>query len=570
MKSNITFVTSYMKIYDSEYDESKTFFKRLQLFIKIVELNINICLFISHEYESIFHDLAIKYKNLKIIQIHSIEDLEISKLLKDNDNEIFYNLPQKRSEIKDLPNYMILMNSKIDFLYRTITNNPFNSEYFFWFDFSLPYIFNNIEKSLAEIKKYAYRNYVGSFIAIPGCWNHKIYDIEFLKRQVVWRFCGGFFIGDKKSLLNFYDISIKNFKGFLKLTNTLLWEVNYWAWLESCNYINVLWFEADHNDTIIKIPSHLYTVCIQQFTDKICNYNFPNIISSDNDKFFVSSSSYIYDYINNKHILNSRYVNYYYKDNWDCDFFNVMRQIRNINVKSELNDSFIPNDYNLMNVEDDKLILNFNAFSIGLEDIRLYHDNDTIKFIASNINYNSYGKSRMIIGDYDYENNICKNLKLINMRWESKCEKNWSPIPSYIDNNKLFIYKWSPFTVGFIDTENYFKIAIEKKYEDHMVNKFRGSTTFIKYDDNYFIGLVHYSIPGIPPIYYHALVLLDNKTNLPLFYSDPFKFSEKPIEFCIGFTIIDTKYLFWFSQMDREPLFIQIEMSMIPILNVVY
>jgi hypothetical protein len=156
------------------------------------------------------------------------------------------------------------------------------------------------------------------------------------------------------------------------------------------------------------------------------------------------------------------------------------------------------------------------------------------------------------------------------MRWESNCEKNWSPIPSYIDNNKLFIYKWSPFTVGFIDTENYFKIAIEKEYQDHMVNKFRGSTTFIKYDDNYFIGVVHYSIPGIPPIYYHALVLLDNKTNLPVFYSDPFKFSKKPIEFCIGFTIIDTKYLFWFSQMDREPLFIQIEMSMIPILNVVY
>ena len=42
MANKVTFVTSYLKIYDSDYDETKTFEKRLELFMKIVELNINI------------------------------------------------------------------------------------------------------------------------------------------------------------------------------------------------------------------------------------------------------------------------------------------------------------------------------------------------------------------------------------------------------------------------------------------------------------------------------------------------------------------------------------------------
>jgi hypothetical protein len=563
MKSNVTFVTSYLQIYDSDYDASKTFEKRLELFMQIVELGINISVFISPEYENIFNNIAKTYDNIKVLEVISINQLIFTKIV--NDNKEYCNLPENRSNIKDTSNYMILMNSKTEFLYKTIIANPFNTEYFAWFDFSLPYIFKNINKTLIEFKNHSFRNYIGSFITIPGCLNFKINDINYLKTQVSWRFCGGFLIGDKNSLINFYNVSVNYFPDFLKLTNNILWEVNYWAWLEGCGHISPLWFLADHNDTIIYIPSCVYTKCIKDFSDLILTYDYPTIIS--NDKFFPSSASYIYDFKNNKHIINTRYVNYYYKDNWDCDFFNNARQIKTVNIQSELNELLIPSNFNIINVDETNLNVNNNAFSVGLEDIRLYDDNGNIKFIASNINYISYGINRMIIGDYDYENNICKNLKIINMLWNSSCEKNWVPLPSYIDNNKLFIYKWSPYIVGIINDNNNFEIIFEKTYKDNIFNKFRGSTPFIKYENDTLIGVVHYSVIGVPPIYYHSLVVINSNTNLPLYYSDPFKFSECKIEFCIGFTIINSEYLFWVSQMDREPILIKININKIKINN---
>ncbi len=171
----------------------------------------------------------------------------------------------------------------------------------------------------------------------------------------------------------------------------------------------------------------------------------------------------------------------------------------------------------------------------------------------------------MIIGDYN--NDICTNCKVVNMLWESNCEKNWSPIQYNNDSKQLFIYKWNPYQIGFIDDENNFKIQIERHINNDLFNKFRGSTSFIEKDENTLIGLVHYSVLNVPPIYYHVIVLLDKKTLLPIMYSDPFKFSEKPIEYCIGFTIYKNTYLFWISQMDREPLLLKINIDNIPVLN---
>jgi len=574
MDNNVTFVTSYLKIYDSEYDETKTFEKRLELFMKIVDLNINICLFISPEFKDIFEIIANKYSNLNIIEVLSIEDLEITKI--GNKNTDLLVLPERRSHIKDHINYMFLMNSKIEFIKKTIDVNPFNNDYFCWFDFSLPYIFRNVENSLLKIKKYSESNFISKpFITMPGCWNFKCGNKDVLKESICWRFCGGFFMGDKNSLLSFYDVSISHFEEFLRLTEKLVWEVNYWAWLEACDFISPIWYPADHNDTIINIPSEVINIYTKISQDcSICKYNYPDYY--ENDKFYPSSASYIYDKVNNKHILNTRYVNYYYLDNWECVFYNNRRQIKTLNIRSELNKnhseehekSFLePIAYNMVDIDDSNLNSNPNSISLGLEDIRLYDDNGCIKFIATNINYIPCGHNRMIIGDYDYENKICKNLNIVNMTWDSHCEKNWAPLPSYFNNSKLFVYKWSPYSVGFVNSENNFELHIENQYENEMLNKFRGSTPFIDYNEEYYIGLVHYSVTNIPPIYYNSLVLIDKGTNLPAYYSESFKFSKYPIEFCIGFTIEDFNYIFWVSQMDREPICFNINMNTIPITN---
>ena len=250
--NNVTFVTAYLKTYESDYHETKSFEKRLEFFMKIVELNINICLFISPEYKDAIDLISNKHKNVIVIEVLSIEDLEITKIVKKNSHLL--NLPDRRNCVKDSPNYMCLINSKIEFIKKTINVNPFNNEYFCWFDFSLPYVFKNVEHCLTKLKKYSESNFISQpFIANSGCWN-KCSNVEVLKNDVYWRFCGGFFIGDKNSLLSFYDVSIARFEEFLNSTKKLVWEVNYWAWLELMEYTSFMWYLADHNDSIINVP----------------------------------------------------------------------------------------------------------------------------------------------------------------------------------------------------------------------------------------------------------------------------------------------------------------------------
>lgn len=562
MKNTVTFVTAYLKIYNSEYDEKKTFEKRLDIFMKIVQLDINICIFISPEFEDIFQRIAEKHSNLKVLEVLNIEDSEFFKI--GNQAEEFLVLPDLRSVIKDHINYMFLMNAKIEYVKKTIDVNPFNTSIFSWFDFSLPYVFKNVDESLIKIKRLSYKNYINQpFLTMPGCLNYKINDIHSLINRISWRFCGGFFVGDKQSLIHFYNVSVSHFNEFLHLTKKLVWEVNYWAWLESRGYIEPFWYPADHNDSIIDIPKSVINNILTTEADGIIVYNYPEIASDD--RFFPSSASYIYDKIRNKRILNTRYINYYYRDDWECNFFNDRRQIKTVNVLSELDENFQPLDYAHISVDESGLTVNNNAFAVGLEDIRLYESNNDIKFIATNIHYNETGKNRMVVGDYDYENRICKNLKIINMIGDPKCEKNWSPLPLLNNENQMFIYKWNPYIVGFVNKNNTFENYIFCQYKNDIVNKFRGSTPFIDYNDKYFIGVVHYSIHSVPPVYYHSLVMLNKKTCLPEFYSEPFKFSSCPIEFCIGFTIENDSYLFWISQMDREPMLLQINMNKIDI-----
>jgi hypothetical protein len=558
--NNVTFVTSYFKIYDDDYDLAKTFEKRLELFLKLADTGINICIFTTPEFKEIFEKLDNKYENIKLVDVYFKSQLKFSEKYFSAEIELC-KLPEKRSYIKDTEYYMYLMNSKIDFVKEVIDLNPFSSKYFCWIDFSLPYIFKDTDNTIQKIKTISHHSYIDSFLTMPGCWNWKVADINYIKSNICWRFCGGFFMGDRDSLIDFYNLSFNNFGEFLTQTKTILWEVNYWSWLESFKNFNPTWYLGDHNDSIINIPQNLVITNIKNFSDEIIVYNYPEITSDD--KFFPASASYLYDSVKKQHILNTRYVNYVYKDNWDCIFYNDARKIKTVNINSQLDSDFKPVSFNVINIDETNLICNNSSFAFGLEDIRLYYQNEKVKFIASNVNYIPIGINRMIIGDYDITNNICSNCTIVNMLWESRCEKNWSPIQYNNNEKQLFVYKWSPYQVGYVNKDNNFQILIEKQFDSEMINRFRGSSSFIENDDKTLIGLVHYSVHNVPPIYYHSIVILDKNTLLPVMYSNPFKFGYQPIEFCIGFTINLNQYLFWISQMDREPLLIKIDKSKI-------
>ena len=248
-----TFVTAYLKVYDEEYNIYRNFENRLKYFMLLLELDINICIFIDPDVEYKFIELQTKYKNLKIIQTMKIEDIELYKL--GNNHSEFKNLPTNRNSNKDTKNYMFLMLAKLEFLKKSIDVNPYGSDYFCWFDFSLPYIFKDMNNTLLKIKKISNATFKDKFICMPGCWNCKVNNINYLKNNIIWRFCGGFLVGDKESLTSFNLISYEHFLIFLNQSKTLVWEVNYWAWLEGLGLISPIWYLADHDDSIVDIPN---------------------------------------------------------------------------------------------------------------------------------------------------------------------------------------------------------------------------------------------------------------------------------------------------------------------------
>lgn len=185
----------------------------------------------SPEFEKIFIELEKKYSNIKLLKTYEKSELKFS--LKNFPEAESCQFPYYRNEVKDTRDYIFLMNSKIDFVKETIDINPFSSNYFCWFDFSLPHVFKQPDNTIEKFKSIAEQKYIEKFLVIPCYCNNKIHDILFIKREIVWRFSGGFFMGDKESLTEFYNISYDSFKEFLLETNTIVWEVNYWAWLES-------------------------------------------------------------------------------------------------------------------------------------------------------------------------------------------------------------------------------------------------------------------------------------------------------------------------------------------------
>jgi len=259
--NNLTFVTAFISVPDKRYDHNRVSFdRRVQYFMKMVELDINICLFISPDIKELMENLTSKYKNVTICEVLDINDLEITKITNHykEHNNCLKEIETKNKNTKDVPDYMLIQNSKIEFVKKSIDLNPYNSNYFCWIDFSILYVCHNIENSLSKIKEYSKTRFISTpFIAIPGWCNIKIQDTDLCNSDVYWRFCGGFFIGDKQSLLSFYYNSINNFHHFLTKTETLVWEVHYWAWLEKMNYINPIWYKTNHDDSILNIPNEI-------------------------------------------------------------------------------------------------------------------------------------------------------------------------------------------------------------------------------------------------------------------------------------------------------------------------
>ena len=563
-KSNITFVTSFIDIYGETTIEDKTIEWRFQKFRDIASTGIQICIYACGDCEEYLQKYANEFPNIKIMKPVCIQETHAYKTCQ----LVEYSLPDYRNQPKDIPEYMMLINSKCEFMKDAIEQNPWNSSHFAWIDFSISYVFHDKIKTLEYLRVLSTRHLEPEFLVIPGCWD-KIAenDVSQLVYSVYWRYCGGFLLGDSNSVLILCNLYEAHFEEFLKITQKLVWEVNFWAWLEANKGWQPRWYKADHNDCIIHIPADVCALRLDSHLQKTV-YPYPRI-----ETYEADSASYVF--YKGKHVLNTRYVNYWYLESGHCSIKHPEDFIISKNLVSILDDNLEPTGFTEMR-EETVGLPSKRCYFYGLEDIRLYTtqgasgtQEDKLKFIATNIDYSPTGSNRMIVGEYDPFTQSYSNCATIEPPYESWCEKNWIPLVKHQDQDQdkqeYFIYKWNPMEIGRINSQNRLEIVKTFPILSPWFQRVRGSTVFQDRGD-YLVGIVHFSEDTLPRRYYHVLVALDRDTFQPVKYSNIFVFQHIGIEFCIGIHIKEDKYVFWISKKDRDPVMVSIPVDKIPLI----
>jgi glycosyl transferase family 25 len=387
-KSNITFVTAFIDLNEDRYN-CKSKDNYISLFKTLANSGISICLYLSPNLENIGSELQELYSNVKFITTVKLEEMKTYKII----NELSPKLPVKRCPIKDSLNYMILMNSKAEFVYNVSIINPFNTEHFAWIDFGICHVLSEPDIILKKLYNFSTSKLIHKMLLFPSCWSKEqskknLYNI---KNNISWRFCGGFFIGDKQSIKEMYFLIQKELPQFIawvfsdgnntcdsntndsntndsNVNNIITWEVNLWDWLEqNCNW-KVDAYNADHNNSILELPLEyiindnndnnnnnndgIYKSTIVTFyfnikelkdsTDEVrpqsfymekgretLKLNYPMVIFCDNSNYEKIKQ------IRDEYISNSKLTNYIIKNITEYDFYKENWDIINENRKDK-------------------------------------------------------------------------------------------------------------------------------------------------------------------------------------------------------------------------------------------
>lgn len=247
----VTFVTSFLNMNESR-PSCRNIDTYFSLFQHLVDSRIQIHAYVSPEYYEICKNrFKSDYVFFESIQL---EDLRAYKEL----STIKVSLPAIRNTDKDTYNFLTIMNSKTEFMQKAIQTDIFSSTHFAWIDFGIFHIIKNIQHIKELLYKISTATLKDSFLAIAGIYPRRPY-VDF--SNIDWRCCGGFFIGDKNSMLEFDMLYKNNFFRITEQTGILTWETNIWAWFEQFLTWNpIIYLARSHDDTMFEnIPFHIIT-----------------------------------------------------------------------------------------------------------------------------------------------------------------------------------------------------------------------------------------------------------------------------------------------------------------------
>ena len=520
----------------------------LQNFLKIASTGIHLCVYASPAYYDTIKTATMHYRNVTMMECLRLEDTWTSGIVKNTAN---LRLPVVRTAGHDTADFFTLMNSKLEFVKKAM--DVTDGTHYAWVDFRISHVFKDDDTSLSYLSMLGRSALAPQFMATPGCWAPGVY-YERIHIHVSWRFCGGFIMGDRGSLDALWELHLAHYPRFLETLRMHLWEVNYWAWLEHETGWNSGWYAADHDDSIIRIPSHYYSdVCGElesELESTILTYmsdvSYMSLKFPTMSGYEPMSAAYICH--RGVNMLNVRYVNYRLTDVGSYMINHVAGHLQTQNRMCILDEGM--DLYTSAIVRNDVGLPTYSATIHGAEDIRLFEWKGMVHCIFTQREWSPCGRNRMMLAVYDVAEPCIRDAVLLAPPTDTGCEKNWIP---YVGDDGVLriIYGWNPYRVGTIDT-NGSLVLTRTHYVGGICRKLKGSTVPVKYDGGLWC-IAHYSVESAPRIYVHVMVRLDPETLLPTHFSRPFSFRRVGIEYCIGFCVRNSVAHCWISEHDREP-----------------
>lgn len=231
------------------------------------------------------------------------------------------------------------------------------------------------------------------------------------------------------------------------------------------------------------------------------------------------------------YLLNVRMVNYSQVGGRHFTVHSPDKVVRTINSILLLDDDMkIVSDRRLIDKSGRKA---YPTMVRGMEDIRLFYQEDTLRFFCTLVDANPKGIPQMAIGTIEEGEDVMAVTKLTVMKGPvaGRCEKNWVP---YVKGGTIFaVYQTYPLKI-YIVTPNKSLLASLPSLEYHKrLTDIRGGSPPVEFND----GLLFVT---------HQVVMFSGRrryTHRFISYSEdyavvtaslPFVFETPEIEFCLG------------------------------------
>jgi len=231
--SNITYVSFLI----SSPTDHLTTEKRLELLNSLLELDIKLILFVDFTYKAL-----VTSKKARVIEI-DFQTLETVKLIGAVSNP---RLPVMRTPEKDTLEFLTIMNAKPELL--KLAKPYVETPYVAYLDAGLRKVFttDSTLKLLETLRVHSI-----PLVMLPGCHPIQPRSLSELASHIDWTFCGGFFIVPTAKVEEFMQVHLITLGNFLE-EGFLTWEVNVWTAFAATQRDRIVWFLADHNDTMIR------------------------------------------------------------------------------------------------------------------------------------------------------------------------------------------------------------------------------------------------------------------------------------------------------------------------------